>query len=142
MESKANTRILTLVFRLTFISYVSVFLARPYVTAEAWADIILLLFIASCGYQLAYVFYLRKKEDVRFLRSLAEFFLYLCFAVELYILLFYLVIDSGTGWEFVFYIPAFILCLIYQICFLLVGRIIKKRKQSKADTLTQNARHP
>ncbi len=46
-----------LFFILSFVSYVLIMIASPYVTAQLWADIILLLFIMALVYQFIYIFF-------------------------------------------------------------------------------------
>ena len=63
------------IFKIAFINYLLVLIARPYITGRTWADIILFMFIFSCVYQIIYIFYLRKKENLTFLKSIANYFL-------------------------------------------------------------------
>ena len=41
-------------------------IAMPYITAQVWADLIMLLFIASLIYQFTYLIVLRKKDNKKF----------------------------------------------------------------------------
>ena len=66
----------SLIFLLSFISYPLGFIAAPYITAQTWADIISFLFIGANVYQFLYIVYLRKKDNVSFGRSIANYFLY------------------------------------------------------------------
>lgn len=125
------------ILKISFVSYWLVLIASPYITARTWADNIFILFIVSCGYQLAYIFFLRKIDEVSFLRTVANIFLYLSFALVSYFIWFYIDIffngiNSGffgatmyygieawrsSGLISILFIPAFIFCLIYQICY-------------------------
>jgi len=55
-----------LIFRLSFITYIMFMIAMPYITAQFWADLFMLLFIVSLIYQFVYLFVLRKKENQKF----------------------------------------------------------------------------
>lgn len=66
-----------LLFKLSFIMYILIIFARPYVSAKVWADAILILFVVAVGYQMLYLFYFRKKEHLKLGRAIAQYFL--CF---------------------------------------------------------------
>ena len=55
-----------LFFRLSFIIYIIFMIAMPYITAQVWDDLIMLLFIASLIYQFTYLIVLRKKDNKKF----------------------------------------------------------------------------
>ena len=50
-------------------------------SAKVWADAIVILFVIAVGYQLLYLFHLRKKEHLKFGRAIAQYFL--CFLLSL-----------------------------------------------------------
>ena len=122
------------IFKISFITYLLALIARPYMTARIWADIILFIFIFSCMYQITYIFYLRKKENVTFLKSIAKYFLYLTYTGDIVVgyMLLDTVLEIGyhNGWELIGLLfvglPIFIICSIYQ--FVYYGL---KRKKSK-----------
>lgn len=120
----------TLVFRLSFIGYLLAALARPYITAQTWADIILMLFLGCCAYQLLYILFFRRKDGAGFLRSIARLFLYTTFVLYLYTFLFY-AFDVGyhMGLEFLIYIPLNILCLVYQALYVAIDGKMKKGRE-------------
>ena len=70
-----------LLFKLSFSLYILIIFARPYVSAKVWADAIVILFVIAVGYQLLYLFHLRKKEHLKFGRAIAQYFL--CFLLSL-----------------------------------------------------------
>ena len=127
------------ILKMSFISYLLVLVAKPYITARTWADIILFLFIFSCIYQIAYILYLRKKENVTFLRSIANYFLYLTYMGDIiagYLLLdTYVGIGYTSGWEKVGLVfvglPIFIISSIYQLIYYL----LKRKKCKKTNNL-------
>ncbi len=55
-----------LIFKLSFIIYIIFMIAMPYITGQIWADLIMLLFIASLIYQFTYLIALRKKDNKKF----------------------------------------------------------------------------
>lgn len=83
-----------LIFRLSFITYIMAMIARTYVTAQIWADLTIILFIAALIYQLVYLFVLRKKDDKKFSEILGLFFV--------------LAITSVSGYIFINYLDMFI----------------------------------
>ena len=62
-----------LFFRLSFVFYVMLMIAIPYITAQIWADLFMVLFIFSLIYQLTYLFFLRKKDNKKFVETLILF---------------------------------------------------------------------
>ena len=48
-------------------------IAMPYITAQIWADLIMVLFISSVIYQFVYLFGLRKKDNKKFSEILVLF---------------------------------------------------------------------
>ena len=78
-----------LIFRLSFVSYVLILIASPYVTAQTWADIILLIFIMTLVYQFVYIFFLRKKYNKKFSNVFFRFLLYGMTSVSVYIIIGY-----------------------------------------------------
>lgn len=48
----------------------------PYITAQTWADICFFMFLGACIYQVVYIIYLRRKENISLGRSVAKYFLY------------------------------------------------------------------
>lgn len=109
------------IFKISFINYLLALIAIPYMTASSWADIILFIFIFSCIYQIAYIFYLRKKENVTFLKSIANYFLYLTYTGD--IVVGYMLLDMMLegGWALIrllfIGLPIFIICSIYQLVY-------------------------
>lgn len=71
----------SLIYLLSFISYIPAFFSLPFMTARTWADLLGLLFIICCCYQLLYILFLRKKEDVSLPRSISRLFLYASFVL-------------------------------------------------------------
>lgn len=132
------------ILKLTYISYILIIKARPYVTARTWADIVMFIFVNSIIYQLCYLFFLRKKENVSFLRSLAKMFLYFSFVINAYIIFYYIDIyingytfcflsfvgETHYGFEawkeYPFGIPVIIVFTIYEICYFVALRRTKK----------------
>lgn len=123
------------IFKVSFINYLLALIAAPYMTARTWADIILFLFIFSCIYQIIYIFYLRKKENVTFSKSIANYFLYLTYTSDIVVGAMFLdmVLEIGydSGWEevgFIFvWLPVFIISSIYQFIYYTIKR--KKKKE-------------
>lgn len=73
-----------LLFKVSFIMYALALFALPYVSAKKWADSIMLLFVAAVCYQLIYMFWLRKKDGLKLIRVIAQYFLYLLLSLELW----------------------------------------------------------
>ena len=76
-----------LLFKLSFIMYILIIFARPYVSAKVWADAILVLFVVAVGYQLLYLFCFRKKEHLKFGRTIAQYFLCSLLSLEVWTVL-------------------------------------------------------
>lgn len=79
----------SLIFLISFLIYILAIFAVPYMTARIWADVIALLFILACCYQLLYIIFLRKRDSVSLGRSISRYFLYLFSAVITVILIYY-----------------------------------------------------
>ena len=79
----------SLIFLISFLIYILAIFAVPYMTARIWADVIALLFILACCYQLLYIIFLRKWDSVSLGRSISRYFLYLFSAVITVILIYY-----------------------------------------------------
>jgi hypothetical protein len=137
-----------LILKISFIPYILVMYARPYVTAQTWANHVFYLFLGAIFYQLCYLVFLRKKENVSFLKSLARTFLYLSFSAGIYVLTFYLDIYFN-GYSYCFFmayygpyygfeawkhagfaslllIPLLCVSTIYEICYFIISKRIKK----------------
>lgn len=83
-------KIYTNILKITFITYIMIIIERPYVTAQLWADVCLLLFFAALIYQIAYIVCLRKKENIKFCESLFTYFIYAISSVSCFIILNYI----------------------------------------------------
>ena len=79
----------SLIFLISFLIYILAIFAVPYMTARIWADVIALLFILACCYQLLYIIFLRKRDSVSLGRSISRYFLYLFSAVITVVLIYY-----------------------------------------------------
>lgn len=144
-----------LILRISFITYILVAYARPYITAQTWANIIFYVFLIAVLYQFSYILYLRKKEGIRFLESIANFLLYLSFTIYLFILSFYSFIFFSGYKSYVFmrmncttyygidawknalvetfaFILLIVICIIYQLCYLFISK--RMNKKNKIDT--------
>ncbi len=130
-----------LFFRLSFISYVLIIIARPYVTVQIWADIVLVLFIMALVYQFIYMFFLRKKENKKFSNVFLKFLLYGITSISIYIIIEYIndfingftptdLLGNSTGstyygiqailkngWKNLFSVPYLILNLLFIIVY-------------------------
>lgn len=139
-----------LFFRLSFVSYVLIIYASPYVTAQIWADLIMLFFIIALIYQFIYVFFLRKKREKNISKVFLEFFIYAITSVSVYILVWYIdIFFNGytptdwvgnsisapyygiqaileSDWENLFYVPYLIFNVLIIIVYKLVNRKLKK----------------
>lgn len=144
-----------LVFAISFITYVAAFFASPYVTAQLWADCLAFLFFAALIYQLLYIIFLRKSESVSLGRAIARFFLFTAFSAEAIIVIYHadnfingytptgfwgeVVGDTvygfdailADGWANFLFVPALIICTVYQIAYFAVSYKIKKPKSDK-----------
>jgi len=144
------------ILKLSFIPYVFALYASSYVTAQTWADVIFLIFLISILYQIWYLLFLRKKENMGFFRSLGKIFLYFTVCVEISIFIDYIdmfingyvagglfnfyssdiryygfeaIANATKNWEGIMYIPTIIICIIYQICYAKVSRKIAKNNK-------------
>jgi len=124
-----------LIFRISFINYLLVLIAMPYITARTWADIILLVFILSCIYQFTYIIYFRKKDGLKISTSIANWFLYITYIMD--ILVIYFLIDiifalgNIGGLEgvvlMIIGLPIYVIAIIYKIIYY---RIIKRKSNN------------
>lgn len=139
-----------LYFRLSFVTYVLMMIALPYVTAQTWADIILLLFIMTLIYQFIYMIFLRKKDNKKFSNVFLKFLLYGITLVSVYILIVYIDnfingytltdwVGNSTGstyygiqailkndWQNLFCVPYLIFNLLIIIVYKLLNKKVKK----------------
>ncbi len=117
-----------ILYMLSFVSYFLVLEASPYISAQTWADILLLLFVIAIIYELAYLIFLRKKECVGFGRALARWFLYGFSALEVSLLINYFEeIFRATDLVHILVAPLFLICVLYQIGYFTVSYFVKKR---------------
>jgi len=79
----------SVIFTLSFISYLIVLFAAPYISAQTWADLCLLIFLLSVIYQLCFLIFLRRKEGVGIGRGIARFFLYSLQVLSIYVIIQY-----------------------------------------------------
>lgn len=142
-----------LIFRLSFVSYVLILIASPYVTAQTWADIILLIFIMTLVYQFVYIFFLRKKYNKKFSNVFFRFLLYGMTSVSVYIIIGYFdnfingytptdwvgnkTHDTYYGiqaileddWKNIFCVPYLIFNLLIIIVFKFINKKLEKNKK-------------
>ena len=147
------TKVFGLCFKLSFIGYVfsfctfatayySFWFDFSYRTLEILINASFYLPILFFIYQLVYIFLLSKKAGVSIKKSIADFFLYLCFSFQVFFIIFHAYIffngyivseynwfnnNPGTyygfaAWrnltvELVLFVPAVVLCVIYQLCY-------------------------
>ena len=135
------------IFKITFITYVLLMIACPYITAQPWADVCLILFISALIYQLLYVIYLRKKENLKFTKVLCRYFAYTISSVSIYIIFDYIDICLNgftpsdflgnsyeetyygfealkhADWKNLFYIPY----LIFNVIILIISKLVQKK---------------
>ena len=76
----------TNIFVITFFTNILMIFARLYVTAQVWADLCLFLFILATIYQVVYIVYFRKKDNVNFLKSLFMYFICALSTISIYII--------------------------------------------------------
>ncbi len=81
-------KIYGIIFRISFLSYLAVMSVAKYVTARTFADITLGIFLLCCVYELIYVIWLRKKENVSFRKALTELFGYAFLSPVVYLILY------------------------------------------------------
>ena len=139
------------IFKITFTTYVLLMIARPYITAQSWADVCLILFISALIYQLLYVIYFRKKENFKFTKVLCMYFIYTISSVSTYIIFDYVnvwfngftpsdFLSNSYGntyygfdaikqsyWKNLFYIPY----LIFNVIILIIYKLFKKKGSNK-----------
>ena len=149
MNTKKNSPYY-LFFLLSFVMYTLMLVVSPYVTARLWADIIMYIFIVAVCYQLAYLFWLRKKDNLKLGRVLALYFLCLLCSLEGYAVLDYadLAINGYTpsdflgnqigetvygwnaiksdGWANYFYVLLFLISTLYQVIY---GVVISRKER-------------
>ena len=124
-----------LIFRISFINYLLVLIARPYITARTWADIILLVFILSCIYQFTYIVYFRKKDGLKISISIANWFLYITYIMDILVIYFLidiiLALGNIGGLEgavlMIIGLPIYLIAIIYKIIYY---RIIKRKSNN------------
>ncbi|MBR5773695.1 MAG: hypothetical protein IKY44_02470 [Clostridia bacterium] len=146
-------KIFSLIFSLSFLTYISAIFARPYITGAIWADVLLLLFILACCYQLLYIIFLRKKDSVSLGRSISRYFLHFFSVVIAVILIYYANnfingFTPGTwvghatgetvygfeavvsdGFAHLFLVPLAFISFLYQIVYCLVSRRFKNKSK-------------
>ena len=88
----------SVIYAVSFIFYFLLYLTRPHISViNGWYEVIVeYLFTASVLYELIYLFYLRKREDVSFGKALARLFLYAFIAFD-GIWIFHIVHSFFTG---------------------------------------------
>ncbi|MBE5864916.1 MAG: hypothetical protein E7292_01720 [Lachnospiraceae bacterium] len=140
-----------LFFLLSFIMYSVILFAVPYVTAQLWADITMYIFIVAIGYQLIYLFYLRKKDNLKFGGAVALYFLCLFISLEMFGILYYvdLAVNGYTptdflgnqigetvygwtaigsdGWANYILVPFFLISILYQAIYMIA--VFKKGRK-------------
>lgn len=118
-----------IIYMLSFVFYFFVLEASPYISAQTWADILLLLFIVAIIYEITYLIFLRKKERVSFGRALARWFLYGFTALEVSLLKNYFdEIFFATDLVHILVAPLFLLCVLYQIGYFTVSYFVRKKR--------------
>lgn len=84
-----------------FLLYLSVF-TTLYPVVELGAFVLGILSAASFIYEITYIVYLRRKENISLPRSIARFFLYLLISIGLYVIFFYIyVFFAGLYFGFI-----------------------------------------
>ena len=141
----------SVVFPISFLTYIFSYLAMPYMTAKIWADIIGLLFILACCFQLLYIIHLRKKENVTLGRSIGRYFLFLSFtAIAIVVISYGNIFVNGyapstwtgqqigdtvygfkavinAGWSHFVCIPILFVSFVYQIGYYFISRKLKNK---------------
>ena len=139
----------SLIYVLSFLSYFFVYSAVPYITARIWADIAFYIFIIAVLYQLTYIFYLRKKENVSFSRAVARLFLYISslinilYAVSCVYIYFFgytsytwiksYKIGNYYGWEAIeksgmnYVFLLILIPILYQLLYILISKHLKNK---------------
>lgn len=77
------------IFYLSFITYILLIIASPYITAQTWAGICLYMFIGALIYQFLFLCHFSVKENIESSRSLFLYFVCAISSVGLYIILYY-----------------------------------------------------
>ena len=120
------------IFKLSFLTYILIILARPYITAQiwAWADMCLFLFIIAIIYQLLFAVYLRKKENIKiFFQEYHDCGLFGYSCGETY---YGLEAIKNSGWNNLFYIPYLIFNIVLIVTYLFTDKL-KGKISSKND---------
>ena len=144
-----NMKKYSLIYMISFVMYPFLYVALPYATAKAWADITVLIFIAAAVYQLLYMIFLRKKDDVSLKRSIARYFLYLFITSAIPLVWFYADIFfngytftflnasdgpyygfeawSAAVWENIIYLPLLAIFTAYITTYCIVSHRLKNK---------------
>lgn len=144
----------SVVYLVSFMFYIPSFFAMPFMTARTWADIIALMFMLACCYQLLYIIYFRRKENITLGRSIARYFLFLSVTFVAIIVIGYGDIflngyapTTWTGqqigdtlygfeaivndsWTHSFCVPVLLVSFVYQIGYYFISRTIKNKSAS------------
>ena len=135
-------------FKISFASYILILCASPYVTAQAWADFSVFIFIIVIIYHLLYIFVFRKKENLSLAKAIANYFLYLSnlfitILISYYIYIFYMgnyrCFFQCTGpyygfeaWDnfgiIIFYTPLLCILLTYSFCYYWINNKINIKR--------------
>lgn len=145
-------KIWSLVYKLSFITYLLLIYALPYISANTLADIVLIVFILSVVFQIGYIFIFRKKDNVSFGHAVSLQFLCISIIVDILIIISYArmfvcgytpsdFFGNSMGvtyygieairqndWADVVFVPMLVICTLYQVIFFLVRN---KKKDSK-----------
>ena len=141
---------LSLIYALCFLSILPLTYAIGFITAQTWADIILVISLLCGAYVLSYIIFLRKKDGVSFGRAVARFFLYLFTVTIVRVLMYYIKIFfagyipcdmlgnpigeriwglraiMADSWENLVYVPLLCISALYVIIYLTVSKRLKK----------------
>lgn len=132
----------SLLFKLSFINYFLVLIARPYITARTWADIILILFIISCIYQIIYILLMRRKGNITFLKGLSDYFLNLTYVMDVVVICFIIteiILKLGYigGLEgailIIIGLPIYIIAIIYKIIYYRLNNRNRSKKSNNQE---------
>lgn len=142
------------IFKLSFITYILVILASKFITAQVWADICLFLFVFALVYQVIFLLFLRRKENIKLSKAIYTFFLLAISSVSCCIILDYIkmffrgfqaigLFGNAYGKKYyeieaiinndfanIIYIPILILNIILIIIYLRLNKL----KQKKSNT--------
>lgn len=145
-------------FVLSFAMYSFILFVTPYVTAQMWADVVMCVFVNAVCYQFVYLFYLRKKDNIKFGRAVLLYLLCLFSGLEMYIFLYYgklfingytptdflgnQISDTVYGWKAIqkdgfanfIFIPFLGVCTLYQIIYCAV---VMRKRQNKHCTFSK-----